>query len=355
MAALAGIALDLVVLGLAAFGPLGDVLFRPVEGWPWWAQVVGFTALVEALTAAVALPLAFWTEFVRERRWGFSTQRASEWAADRSKAFAVGLVLSAVAFLGLVGAARVFPRAWPVAAGLAGAMLVVALGLLGPVVIEPLFNRFAPLADQELRGELLGLAEEADLRLREVLVADASRRSRKANAYVSGLGPTRRLVLFDTLLERASNAEVGLVLAHELGHHRARHLVKGTALAVAGVAAFAGVLWALLRMPELLDAIDAPGGAADPQVVPFVLLLGAVLMIPGAPLGAALSRRWEREADRFSLELTHDVTTFEATQRSLAEANLSDLDPPRLVYLVFFTHPTPVERIEAARSPAAST
>ena len=348
-----GIALDLLALALAAFGPLGGALVRPVEGCPWWAQVVGFTALVEALTAAVTLPLAFWSGFVRERQWGFSTQRVGGWAADRAKVFAVALVLSSGTFLGLVGAARAFPRAWPIAAALIGGLLVVALGLLAPLVFEPLFNRFEPLDDPELRGELLALAARAELPIREVLVADASRRSRKANAYVSGLGPTRRLVLFDTLLARASFAEVGLVLAHELGHHRARHLAKGTALAVAGVAAFVTVLWALLRRPELLTAIDAPGGAADPRVVAFVLFLGTALQISVAPLGAALSRRCEREADRFSLELTQDLATLEATHRSLATANLSDLDPPRPVYLAFFTHPTPVERIEAARKQAA--
>jgi STE24 endopeptidase len=348
-----GLALDLVVLALATFGALGDALSEPLEGGSWWARVVVLTALVEGLTTAVALPLGFWTGYVRERQWGFSTQRPSGWAADRGKAFAVGLVLSAGAFLGLVGAARAFPHAWPIAAALAGGMLVVALGLLAPVVIEPLFNRFEPLDDPELGGELRALAAEAELPIREVLVADASRRSRKTNAYVSGLGPTRRLVLFDTLLARASHAEVGLVLAHELGHHRGRHVVKGTALAVAGVAAFVALLWALLRWPQLLTAIDAPGGAADPRVIPFVLLLGTALQIPLAPLGAALSRRWEREADRFSLELTRDLATFEAAHRSLARTNLSDLDPPRPVYLAFFTHPTAVERIETARRQAA--
>ena len=186
-----------------------------------------------------------------------------------------------------------------------------------------------------------------------MLVADASRRTRKANAYVSGLGRTRRLVLYDTLLTQANPPEIGLVLAHELGHRRAHHLVKGTLLGMAGLASFVILLWALLRWPALRTLIGAPGGASDPRVVPFVLLLAATVQIPGALLGAALSRNWEREADRFSLELTDDLATFEATHRSLATANLADLDPPRPIYLAFFSHPTPAERIEDARRQAS--
>ena len=353
-AAVAQLVLGLLVLVLLAFGPPGRWLFEPVEGWPWWAQVVGFTVLIEALTTAVALPLSFWTGFVHERSWGFSTQDLAGFASDRLKAFALGLALSAAAFLGLVGSARALPRLWPVAASVGAAALVLTLGFLAPLLIEPLFNRFAPLDDSQLAVELQALGEKARVPISEVLVADASRRTRKANAYVSGLGRTRRLVLYDTLLTRATPPEIGLVLAHELGHRRARHLVKGTLLAMAGAAGFVLLLWALLRLPGLRDLIGAPAGAADPRVVPFVLLLAAAVEVLGMPIGAGLSRRWEREADRFSLDLTHDLATFEATHRSLATANLSDLAPPRPIYLAFFSHPTPVERIETARRQTSS-
>jgi STE24 endopeptidase len=348
------LALDVVLLALIVFGPLGGVLFELVERWPWWAQVLGFTAIVLGLMAVFDLPIQVWAGFVHERRWGFSTQKLSGFATDQAKGFALGLVLTGAALLGLVGAARLLPRLWPVAVCSAGALLVLALGLLGPLLIEPLFNRFRPLEDADLASELQRLAERARLAIKEVLVADASRRTRKTNAYVSGLGPTRRLVLYDTLLARATRDEIGLVLAHELGHRHARHLVKGALLAMAGLAGFVLVLWALLRSPGVRSAIGAPGGAGDPRVVPAVLLLAATLRIITAPLGAALSRRWERTADRFSLELTGDLATFEATHRSLATDNLSDLDPPRLIYVAFYSHPTPVERIETARRIAAS-
>ena len=341
---------ELLLLALVVFAPLGDWLFEPVEGWVWWAQVIGFTVLIEASTAAVALPISLWVGFARERRWGFSTQALSGFLGDRTKAFALGSVLTASAFVGLVGLARLLPRLWPLPAAAGGAALVLAIGFLAPLVVEPLFNNFRPLGDAELLAELRTLAERAQLPIQEVLVADASRRTRKANAYVSGLGRTRRLVVYDTLLARATGPEVGLVLAHELGHRRAGHILKATLLAMVGLAGFVLLLWALLRVPELRTRIGASGGAGDPRVVAFVLLLASAIQVPGMPLGAALSRRWEREADRFSLELTHDLATFEATHRSLATANLADLDPPRPIYLAWFSHPTPVERIESARS-----
>jgi STE24 endopeptidase len=134
---------------------------------------------------------------------------------------------------------------------------------------------------------------------------------------------------------------------------RARHLVKGTVLGAAGATAFILLLWGLLRWPPLLDAlgVDGPG---NPRIVPFVLLLATCVELAAAPLGAGISRRWEREADEISLELTADPQTFETTHRKLALANLADLDPPRLVYLVLFSHPTPPERIAVARAFASS-
>jgi STE24 endopeptidase len=347
--ALIRLALDLLLLALAAFGPLGRWLLEPLRGQPWWAQTAGLTALIDALLTAVGLPFAVWTGFLRERSWGFSTQGPAGFAADRAKGFVLSAAMSAVAMVALVASARSLPRAWPLVAALVGAALVLALAFLGPLLLEPLFNRFVPVADAALASELGALARRAQLPIKEVLVADASRRTRKANAYVSGLGATRRLVLYDTLLARATRPELGLVLAHELGHRRARHLIKGVALGMGALAAFVAVLWALLRWPALRTAIGAPGGAGDARVVPFVLLLAASMQLLAAPLGSALSRRWEREADRFSLELTRDLDAFESVHRSLAEANLADIDPPRPIYLALFSHPTPAERISAAR------
>ena len=351
VAALADLVVSLGTLGALAFGSPGDRVNRALDGLPWWGRTLVFSAIVVAVPFAVRLPLSFWRGHVREKAWGFSAQRLRGWAADRLKGFAVGAVLTATAMVGFVGLARVLPRAWPLAVAPAGAALVVALSFVAPVLLEPLFNRFEPLADPELSESLRTLSEKAGVPVRDVLVADASRRTKKENAYVSGLGQTRRVVVFDTLLSRGGPREVRLVVAHELGHRRLRHVARATALGVSAMAVAVAVLWGLL-FPAVLRAVGA-SGPGDPRVIPFVLFVATTLQVVALPFESALSRRWESAADRFSLELTGDLEAFVASHRGLAVSNLLDLDPPRFVYMVAFSHPTPPERIAAARRWAA--
>jgi STE24 endopeptidase len=352
LAWLARLAIELGLLAVLAFSFAGDRLFDQLDGLAWWQQTLAFTACTIALTTVATLPLSLWAGFVRERRWRLSTRSPGGFLADRGKALLVSLTLGGGALLSLVALARALPGWWPLAASASAAGIVLALGFAGPVLLEPLFSRFAPLGDEDLAASLRRLASEAGVPVERVLVADASRRTTRQNAYVSGLGRTRRLVLYDTLLADGSGRELRLVLAHELGHRRARHLGKGIALGAAGAVALVLLLWGLLRWPWLLAALGAYG-PGDPRSAPFVLLLGACLQLAGAPAGAAVSRRWEREADRLSLELTNDPEAFEQAHRRLARANLADLDPPRLAYLTLFSHPTPAERIAAARTFAA--
>jgi len=352
-AAIGNLVLGLGLLAALAFTPLGDRVYRPLEGWSWWAATAVFAAEIVALGALVRLPLGFWAGYVHEQAWDLSAQSLAGWAGDRAKALAVGIVLAGAAALGLVATARALPGAWPILAAAGAALAVLLLTWAAPVLLEPLFSRVRPLEDSELAGELRALAERSGVPLRDVLVSDASRRTRTLNAYVSGLGRTRRLVLFDTLLARPRPPEVRLVVAHELGHRRLRHLEKGVVLGMAGAAAFVVALWAALSLPGLRATLGLTG-AQDPRVVAFAFFAGAALEVLSAPFGAALSRRWERQADRFSLELTDDPETFETVQRELAVANLSDLDPPRALYLAAFTHPTAPERILSSRRPAGA-
>ena len=349
LAALAGIVVDLAVLALFTFGAVGDRVYEAMGGWPWWAITLAFALLVMASTALADLPLGFFAGFRHEHAWGLSTQSAGGWFLDWLKGLVVGLVLGAGALLCFVAAARAWPDAWPLVVAVAAAAALLVLGFVAPLVLEPLFNRFQPLQDGELAASLRALADRAGVPVSRVLVADASRRTRKLNAYVSGLGRTRRVVVYDTLLADADPRELRLVVAHELGHRRAHHVAKSTLLAMAAAALFIATVWALLRWPALRSSIDATG-PGDPRVIPFLLLLGSLLGLLASPFGSALSRRWERQADAFSLVLTRDPDTFESTHRRLALTNLADLDPPRPVYLAWYSHPTPTERITAGRA-----
>jgi Zn-dependent protease with chaperone function len=344
----------MVVLAVLAFGPAGDGLFRLVDGLPWWAAAPSYAALIVLVSALVDLPLSFWRGYLYEKRWGFSTQSRAAWMTDRAKAILVGMVLASGILLGYIAVARSFPRSWPEVAMPGAALVVLFLSFVAPVVLEPIFNRFEPLGDQALAEELHTLAERAGVPVRDILVADASRRTRKENAYVSGLGRTRRVVVYDTLLARAGPPEVRLVAAHELGHRRMRHVVWWTLIGMAGAAVAVSLLWGLLRSVSVVRAIGA-SGPGDPRVIPFVLLVAGAFQVIAMPLAAWLSRRWESAADRFSLDLIGDLAAFEESFRALAESNLLDLDPPRAVYLMAFTHPTPQERISAGRRWAAHT
>ena len=342
------LALELGVLLAITFSVVGDWLWD-LTGGPWWAETLELAALVALVGALVRLPLSCWRGWVYERRWGFSTQTLRSWLSDRAKGLVLGALLTGLALVLLLGAIRAWPSAWPLVAAPGAAVLTLVLSVLAPPLFERLFNRFWPLPDPELAKELQELSVRAGVPVRTMLVADASRRTRKHNAYVSGLGPTRRLVLYDTLLEDVPRGELRGVVAHELGHRRFRHVAVGTALGMLGAAAAVVILWLVLSWQGLLDAAGA-SGPGDPRVVPLVLLVLYVLELGALPFETWLSRRWERAADRFAVDLTGDGNAIEEMHRRLALANLADLDPPPLLYKLLFTHPTPPERIAAARA-----
>lgn len=324
----------LAVLQWAWQGP-----WRVVAGVGWAGSAAAYAALVTVVLIVVELPAAYWRGYLQERSWGFSTQGAAGWFGDRLKGEAIWLVLITGFWVGLVGLRHALPSAWPAVAAAVLALVVFLLAFVAPVVLEPVFNHFEPLEDERLAGELRAVAERAGVPVRDVLVADASRRTTKVNAYVSGIGATRRVVLYDTLLESADEGQLKLVVAHELGHRRERHVAKLTLALMVGVGLWVVLLWAILG-----------DRAASPRDLPLVLLISLALHIALLPLSAWVSRRYERVADRYSLELTHDLPAYERAHLGLARKNLGDLEPPRLAYLLLFSHPTTPERLAYGRA-----
>ena len=334
---LADFVLGVALLALLAFTGLGDAL---LPDWSWWAQALVYPAIVFALLTLVRLPISYWRDFVRERRWGLSTQSLGSWLADVVKAFAVAAVITTVLLFGLVALAR-WTDAWPLVAAPLAAAFVVFFTFVAPVVLEPIFNKFKPLEDQELAADLRGLSERVGVPVRDVLVADASRRTTKSNAYVSGFGATRRVVLYDTLLQQMKPAELRAVLAHELAHRKHGDVARLSALLVAAAVGLVALLWLVLG-----------DEASDPRNIPLAMLVVMVVM-PVVFAGiAAYARRAEYRADRFALDATRDLGALEGAFTGLVDANVADLDPPRVVYYLKYTHPTVVERLEALRRAA---
>lgn len=343
--------LNLAVLAVLAFTPLGDRLVR--RSWPWGWAALATGALVPIVLALVRLPISFWLGYLHEQAWGFSTQTPWGWLSDWARSVGIAAAISGMIYLGLIAAIRWLPRAWPGAAGAAIAGAVVLFSFVWPVLVEPVFNDFRPMADRERRAELLSLAREAEVEVSEVLVADQSKRTTKENAYVSGFGSTKRIVIWDTLLDRASFEEVKLVTAHELGHRRFGHVEWGTGIGALASGLAVGVLWWLLRTPGVLAAARAmsPG---DPRIIPLVILAATVMTFVTAPVGNRISRAFEERADRFALDLTGDRETYVAAQRGLALRNLGDLDPGPIAYRFLYTHPPAAERLSYAEPSSGS-
>jgi len=297
---------------------------------PWWVAAGLFPVVVQTIVDTARLPVAWW-RYRHDVAWGLSRQTPRGFAADEAKSAAISAGLAAVSLAPLFALAHWFPAHWVWVAAPGAGLLVFVLGFLAPVVLEPVFNRFTPLDDEALAGRLQALAARAGTPVRAILVADASRRTVRQNAYVSGLGRTRRVVLYDTLLASPVD-EIEVVLAHELGHRVRRHVAVLTAVGVAGAALFVVVLRILRPHPVPADTA-------------FVLLVGLVLELAALPPAVALSRRFERAADRFSLGLTRNRAAFERLHHRLAVANLADLRPPKWLYYWFSSHPTPSERL----------
>jgi STE24 endopeptidase len=303
---------------------------------PALAGAVTGGGLSVALTAAT-LPLGA----VAHRRAvavGLSTQGRGSWLRDRALAGAIGTATAAVGGAGLLALARRFPRHWWAPGSAAAVGVGAAVLFAGPVVLDPLFNRFTALEPGETRDDVLALARDAGVEVGEVYEVDASRRTTGANAYVTGLGATKRVVLFDTLLRDFSREELALVVAHELSHVRHRDVPRGL-LYLALVAPAA--LLAAQRLAERL----APGRDGSPAMIPAAALaLGAVSFATTA-IANQLSRRIEARADGDALRLTGSPEPFIAMERRLALQNLADPDPPAWLTRLMATHPPTVDRI----------
>ncbi|MBG6064009.1 M48 family metalloprotease [Micromonospora ureilytica] len=347
-AALAVGLLIALALGLTPLGSrLVELVGRPFGGH-WAAQAVLGGLAVVLVADLVTLPFAAWRQSVLTR-YELSTNGWSGWAVDLLKSYAVSAVIGAVALFGFYAVIRLAPRWWWAFGAAGAAVLVVLLSFVLPVLVEPVFNRFTPMEQGPLRTELMSMAARDGVPVRDVLVADASRRTRAVNAYVSGLGPTRRVVVYDTLLREATPAEVTAVVAHELGHAKDSDVAAGTLTGALGAAAAVVALYLLGSWGPLLR-LAGVDSVAQPRAFPLLVALVTVAGLVAAPVQALMSRRVEARADAHALALTDDPESFESMQRRLGSVNLGDPDPPRWEYLYSASHPSTVERMAAARA-----
>lgn len=346
-----GAVLQLTVLLVVARGPMGrlvNALERVPGGWPVRALLAA-VALTVVLALASA-PISYVRGYVVAHDWGLSTQDLGGWLSDQGRSLLVTAGTMSVAVVAFYGVVRWRPGSWWLWGWAAFTLLTLVLAYLYPVIVAPLFFNFTPVADEELSREVKSMAAEAGIEVDRVLVADASRRTTSENAYVAGFGSTRQVVVYDTLLEAGGRDETLFIVAHELGHQRANHVLKNVALAsLALLGSFALLGWLAVGVrPWSWSGAEGVGDLkALPLLAGFALLVGFVLL----PLENYVSRSFERQADETALELTDDPDTAVRTFRRLAFANIADLDPPRIAVWILYTHPPIPDRIELFLAP----
>lgn len=309
--------------------------------------VLVYVVFLSAITEIGTLPLGFYSGFLLERRYGLLNERLGSWAIDQVKAFAIGLVF------GCGGAAVVYfcirwsPTGWWLPAGVVFALVIVGMANLAPVLLLPLFYSVKPLADESLRARLVALANRAGARVVGVYEWGLGDKSKKANAALAGLGGTRRILVSDTMLKDYTEDEIEVVLAHELAHHVHGDIWKGvvfeSALVVAG-------LFLASRVLGRLAPWFGIAGPADVAGLPLLLLAAGAVSLVMLPAALAMSRAYERAADRFALSLTRNPAAFVSAMKRLGAQNLAEEDPSKLVEWLFYSHPPLRERIAAAQA-----
>jgi STE24 endopeptidase len=339
-----------VILLLAFFGGLLAVYDRWVtsmDGSFIWRGVLFFLILL-FIETLLGIPFSLYRNFKVERQYGFNTMPLRLWTSDLMKSIAISSILGMIVTIASLSIVLSSPRWWWLwvwAFFLAFSLLMM---YIAPYVIEPLFFKFEPVKAEGLEEKVRLLMERAGVRVSRVFQVDASRRSRHSNAYFTGIGKVKRIVLFDTLIGQMSQDEILAVLAHEVGHWKKRHVLKR--VLITEMAAFAGlfIAYRLLQWDGLAALIGSSDLSFYAKVI-VVGFLGSLIMFPLTPLFTFMSRRDEREADRFASALTGSPEALADALIKLSRENLSNLHPHPLYAKFYYSHPPVVERIQTLR------
>ncbi len=340
------------------------VLFSGVLPWAFGRFTASFGTSIFALAGFVfvtgialsipGLPFAWYAQFKLEERFGFNTTTMKTWILDRLKGLLLTVVLG-YPLLALVLRLIEWTSAnWWICAAAVVIAFQLFLLLVAPAIIMPLFNKFTPLPEGTLREHLFALAQRTDFPTRSIEVMDGSKRSRHSNAFFTGLGRFRKIVLFDTLVAQLTEPELESVLAHEIGHYKKRHVLKLLGVSIACVfVAFAVIAW-LARQQWLYRAFgfEHQGGFAAANVVPAMLLfalLAGTITFWVSPFIHIWSRRFEYEADAFARTAMGEAQSLIQALRKLSEKNLSNLTPHPCYSRFYYSHPTLLERERALR------
>ena len=342
-----------VILGFGLDKWLRNVLFSSTTGnaffgWqprPDWfpVQILLYFLILIIIYEVATLPLAYYSGFVLPHRYGISVMSLKAWVKDLVIGFVLGLVLEAV-FVSLIYTLLAFqPQLWWLWASIIILFFSVVMANLAPVLIFPIFYKYSPLPDGELKDRLLALAQRAHTRVRGVFLMTMSSKTTAANAALMGLGNTRRIVLGDTMADRYTVDEIEVVLAHELGHHVHHDIWK--LIVSQAVLMLASLFIANLLLHWVIDTLHLYRSLTDPATLPFFFVLVGIFSLIFMPITNGYSRRIEYQADEYALQSTRKVAAFKSAMTRLANQNLAEIEPSPIVEFFFYSHPSIKRRL----------
>lgn len=308
--------------------------------WTFLVYVFSFQGILMIL----GLPLSFYNGYIHEHKWGFSTQTVKSWLGDQAKSSLVNLVITGILLFLLLRIMDLFPHSWWLMAGLAMAVVSMVFSTLFPVIILPIFNKYTSIQDKELCSALNKILAKEGLKSSGFFKEDTSRQTKKENAFLAGLGKTRRVVLADNLLRNMSIPQIVSIIGHEVGHYKYKHMWKYMAVGTVQQLVVFFLIHLIMKgmFPRFLSSTSW-NLTLFPIIVIFMGVISGFLF---GPLFQALSRYFEREADRYSLENIEDKRAFLVALAGLADRNLSNAYPPLWVKLLYYSHPPIGERLQ---------
>ncbi|MFW5769940.1 MAG: M48 family metallopeptidase [Spirochaetota bacterium] len=340
--------LSLVYITILAFSGLSPWLLQKISMYAALpaVQFLLFVFAAGLVYSVVSIPMDFYAGYIIEHRYNLSNQTLTKWLWDKMKGFVVGLAIGVPILLAFFYFIQYTGENWWLYFSTLIFAFSVLLARLAPVVLFPIFYKFSPLENDDIRRPLLDLLDRHNIDFKGIYSFDMSKETKKANAGFTGLGKSKRIILSDTLIENFTPSEITVIFAHELGHYKKRHIIKN--ILISGVVIFAmfylcgqvyNYTWTAMGFTSASDIAAIP-------VLFFYLSIFSLLLMPATN---AISRAYEREADRFAIEVTSDTESFITAMDKLAQINLADRNPHPFIEWFMYSHPSIQKRIDFAR------
>lgn len=338
--------LSLIILLIFYYSGLSRWLAQNFNSNSIILSFIGYVAVLYFLFSFLQFPLSLYASYFHEHKWNFSNQTFKAWLWDQAKSFLVGLIILNLVLGLFFWILAFYPLIWWLVAGIGMAIVSVIFSIIFPVVILPIFNKYTPIQDNELTEALRKILARGGLKSSGFFKEDMSRQTKKENAFLAGLGKTRRVVLGDNLMNHMTIPEIESIIAHEVGHYRYRHIWKYICLGALQQI----IVFYLLDISTRLFFPDFLSSArSNLALLPWLaLFIGAISGFLFGPLGNAISRQFERQADTYALESIFDKEAFLTAMAGLANRNLSNAYPSRWMKWLYYSHPPIGERLETA-------